>query len=119
MSLSSLVPLVTGTGGALIVLLAGMGLFLTGKLHPDPEFQRIITENDRLREANDLLRKASEELRAQNATLADASNLTNNLVTALIGVAHERRAAENSQPPVVLQLPAPDPGVPGAGNVGA
>ena len=76
MGASDILPYITGTGGALIVLLAGCWLFVSGKIYP----AKVLEDKDRqiadLRQAI-----ANERLRAETAVLA--AQTTNAVLTAL------------------------------------
>ena len=83
--MQSWVPLITGSGGALIVLALGLYLFITGKLHSDSEYQKLIDENQDLK-------AALETERTTNNELARAGGVTNKLIGALVEVATDRHA---------------------------
>jgi hypothetical protein len=77
------------------VAIVGLYLFITGKIHGDPEFRRLLEENQALRKAlND------ERLAANEA--AKTGTLTNQLVEGLIKVATDPRKplppGESSKP---------------------
>lgn len=84
MNLSGLLPYVTGSGGALVVLALGAWLLIAGKLHSDAEFQRVLTENEQLKSALGSERRASNEL-------AMTGNVTNKLIGALVDVVTDRK----------------------------
>ena len=75
----------------------GLYLFLTGKVHSDPEFRKLETDNGDLRAANDKLTEALalERQRSNDATQAGA--VTNQLIGALTTLATEHRAAEKHE----------------------
>jgi hypothetical protein len=79
-NLSGVYPVITGAGGALIVLAIGLYLFLTGKIHSEAEFQRVITENESLKTALATERQANNEL-------AQTGGVTSRLIGALVDVA--------------------------------
>jgi hypothetical protein len=94
---SNYLPLITGGGGALVVLALWVWALATGKLHSDPEFTRVVAENDSLRAANDKLTEALglERQRSNDATQAGA--VTVQLIGALTTLATEHRAAEKHE----------------------
>jgi hypothetical protein len=83
-NLAALYPVFTGAGGALAVLVAGVTLFLSGKLHSDAEFSRVLAENDALRTALTLERQANNEL-------ARTGSITTKLLDALVNVTTDRQ----------------------------
>ena len=83
--MQSYLPLITGSGGALVVLAIVAYLLATGKLHSDSEFQRVADENKDLR-------AALETERTTNNELARAGGVTNKLIGALVEVATDRHA---------------------------
>ena len=98
---STLIGYILGPAGAAGLTLL---LILLGVLVPKPYHERILQQNAKLQAANDTLTAALADEREQNARLASSGQLTNQLVNALIQVAHERGAA----------IPLP-PGPPGEG----
>lgn len=85
--MTSLLPLISGSGGALIVMAIGLWLFLAGKIHSDREFSRLEAENAALRAESDRYRFALDtERRTVNET-AQAGQVSNQLISALITVA--------------------------------
>jgi hypothetical protein len=88
---ADILPYVTGAGGALFVLVAGIMLFLTGKLHSDREFARLVAENDALKtEARELRTALRTERAAVNET-ASTAQVTTQLISALTDLATEQR----------------------------
>lgn len=81
--MQSWIPLITGSGGALVVLAIVAFLLGTGKLHSDPEYQRVVDENKDLK-------AALETERSTNNELARAGGVTNKLIGALVEVATDR-----------------------------
>lgn len=81
------VPLITGSGGALVVLAIVAYLLGTGKLHSDTEYQRLAKEVDDLK-------AALETERTTNNELARAGGVTNKLIGALVEVATDRHAED-------------------------
>ena len=57
-TLSSYLPLITGGGGAIVVLVLAVWMFLTDKVHPDGEFQRILAALNAEKEAHARTREA-------------------------------------------------------------
>ena len=92
---SSLVTALLGSGGAAGVALV---LILIGVLVPRPYHQRVLDENEKLTQANDQLAAANAQLREANQNLTSSGQLTNQVVTALLGIAAERRGAGSSLP---------------------
>ena len=89
--MQSFLPLITGGGGALIVLALWVYAFFTGKLHPEAEFGKLEEENRALRAENEGLRLAlSTERKTVNET-ASAGQVTNQLISALAGLAAGRK----------------------------
>lgn len=91
-------PLITGGGGALVVLALLAYLFITGRLHSDTEFQRVLAENEALQDALD-----SE--RIINTEMIRAGGVTNSLIGAVVDLAHDRHAERQA-----LRPAAPDVG---------
>lgn len=83
------------------VAIAGLSLFVTGKIHSDAEFQRMLKENQFLREALETERKASTEAAQAGAT-------TNKFIEAMVQIAAEKNppARQHSK----RTLPAISPG---------
>lgn len=85
--METLIPLITGTGGGLVVLALWVYAFFIGKIHSHTEFSRLEEENRALRAENDGLRTAlSAERHTVNATV-DAGQVNVALINALIGLA--------------------------------
>ena len=103
----SWVPLITGSGGALVVLAILAWLLIIGKLHSDAEFQA------RSKEIEDL-KTALQTERTVNNELAHAGGVTNRLIGALVDVAAGRHpeAADRHLPGrgADLDVPAGDLG---------
>lgn len=92
--MASYLPLITGSGGALVVMAIGLYLFLGGKLHSDREYGKLEQENDQLRAEAAQLRVALDtERRTVNET-ASAGQVTNQLITALTTIAAGQRKAK-------------------------
>lgn len=77
-------PLITGSAGALVVLALVAWAFYEGKIHSDPEFQALRSENAELKAALATERTAGDEM-------AKAGGVTNQLIGALASLASERR----------------------------
>lgn len=85
--METLIPLITGGGGALVVLALWVWAFFKGLIHSNSEFSRLEDENRALRAENDGLRSAlSAERRTVNET-ANAGQVTNQLINALTNLA--------------------------------
>lgn len=56
--MESILPYITGSGGALVVLAAGFYWIMTGKLHTDAEFRKVEQESHDLKLALDAERQA-------------------------------------------------------------
>lgn len=78
-------PWITGSGGALVVLAIGLGLFISGKIHSDSEFQRVVAESE-------ARSRALETAQTINTELTRAGGVTNKLIGALVDVATDRNA---------------------------
>jgi hypothetical protein len=92
------IPLITGSGGALAVLVLWLAALLSRKLHTDAEFTRLETENTSLREENAQLRAALDSERRSASDVARAGAVTNQLISALTELAAERKQV---QPPAI------------------
>lgn len=92
------IPLITGSGGALVVLVIWLGTIMAQKLHTDGEFQRLEAENTGLREENSQLRAALDSERRSASDVARAGTVTNQLISALTELAAERKQIP---PPVI------------------
>jgi hypothetical protein len=80
---TSILPLITGSAGAVVVLALGCYLFFAGKLHSDAEFQKLAKENDDLKAALESERRALNDA-------ASTGTVTNRLISALIQVSAQR-----------------------------
>lgn len=89
--MTSYIPLITGSGGALIVLVCWIAALLSGKLHTDSEFTRLDDENTNLREENVQLHAALDAERRSASDVARAGAVTNQLIHALTELAAERK----------------------------
>ena len=91
-------PYITGSGGALAVLLLVVTLLLSGKLRTEREVKKLEAENDQLRSAYDKVAVALDtERRTLNDTVA-AGQVTNQLIAALTSVATGKPAAALTSP---------------------
>jgi hypothetical protein len=91
---TSYLPYITGSGGALAVMAFGLYLFLSGKLHSDREFSKVESDNTNLRAANEKLTEALSLERQRSNDAAQAGEVTNQLIGGLVRLATEHRAAE-------------------------
>ena len=100
--MESYIPLITGSGGALVVLAIVAYLLGIGKLHSDQEFSKLEADNTRKDEVIDRLQEALtlERQRSNDATSAGTVNLQ--LIDGLIKLATEHRAAEAADVKAVL-----------------
>lgn len=110
--MESFLPLITGGGGALIVLALWVYAFFTGKIHSEQEFSRLEEENKELHTENNALRSAISSERKTVDETASAGQVTNQLISALAGLA----AGRNPTPPpppssTPLELTAKDVGL--------
>ena len=92
--MTSWLPFITGSGGALAVMAFGLYLFLTGKLHSDRDFSKLEADNKDLRAANDRLQEALGLERQRSDAVAQAGGVTNQLISGLEKLATEHRDAE-------------------------
>lgn len=92
------IPLITGSGGALVVLVIWLGTIMAQKLHTDGEFTRLEAENISLREENAQLRSALDSERRSASDVARAGTVTNQLISALTELAAEHKSVP---PPVI------------------
>ena len=102
--MQSWIPLVTGSGGALVVLAIVAYLLGVGKLHSDSEYQRLADENRDLK-------AALETERITNNELARAGGVTNKLIGALVDVATDRHDGHHEAARKDLGLAAGDLGL--------
>ena len=86
----SLIPLITGGGGALVVLMLVAYAFYLGKIHSDPEFQREVARGDRLEAA---LREKDKALEAASDR-ADAAVRASELIADAFTEARRRRGGQ-------------------------
>ena len=88
--MQSYLPLITGSGGALVVLAIVAFLLGTGKLHSDTEFQARVDENRELKDENRDLKNALEIERSTNNELARSGGVAAKALDALVEVATGR-----------------------------
>ena len=79
-----MLPLITGSTGAIVVLALVAYLFYIGKLHSDSEMQKLIRENEDLKEALASERRAVDEAMR-------TGTVTNQLISALTQIAEHRQ----------------------------
>ena len=94
---SSWLPLITGSGGALVVLALWVSAFFTGKIHSDRDYTKLEADITDLQAANGKLQEALdlERQRSNDATAAGA--VTNQLIGGLVKLAGEHRALEQHE----------------------
>ncbi|HEY6278721.1 MAG TPA: hypothetical protein VIX86_20605 [Streptosporangiaceae bacterium] len=95
--MQNVLPLITGSSGALVVLAVVAYLFLAGRLHSDAEYRKLVRENDDLKAA------LADERRAVDEAMRTGT-VTNQLITALTQLAENRRPIPPPAPP---HRPAP------------
>jgi len=88
---TSWLPLITGSGGALVVLAIWIGMLVAGQLHTDKEFTKLEERADALETENDALRDAIETERRAASDVARAGAVTNQLIAALTGMAAQKK----------------------------
>ena len=104
--MASLLPLITGGAGALVVLSLWVFAFYSGKLHSDREFTKLEQENGYWRSAYSRLVEAVQTERQAANESAQAGQVTNKLIAALTDVAVARR--HSSPVPPGPPVPPPD-----------
>ena len=102
--MQSFLPLISGAGGALVVLALWVYAFFTGQLHSDKEYQKLVDENADLK-------TALETERITNNELARAGGVTNKLIGALVDVATDRHDGHHEGARKDLGLTAGDLGL--------
>jgi len=101
-------PLITGSGGALVTMALGVWLFLAGKIHSDEEFKAMQAERDYWRDAHAEATRAMEiERRIVNET-AQAGQVNNQLLSAIVNLATSRALPGS---PVRSRKPPSGPGL--------
>lgn len=85
-------PLITGSGGALVILAIIAWAFYAGRIHSDREFCKLEAENDALKAENTQYRIALETERKTVGEVASAGQVTNQLINALTTLASEKAA---------------------------
>lgn len=96
--MENLLPWITGSGGALVVLALVAWAFYAGRIHADREFSKLETENDQLRAENGQLRAALDTERKTVNETASAGQVTNQLITALAALAAEKTSGGPEAP---------------------
>lgn len=99
-------PLITGGGGALVVLALWVYAFYAGKLHSQEEFGKLEKENTGLRAENEGLRIALSTERRTVDEAASTGQVTNQLISALAGLAAGRQPAPSPPPGLTAKDPA-------------
>lgn len=94
MNPADVLPYLTGAGGALFALTAGIALIITGILVPKAYHQRVLDENEKLREAAETLRETARMAQEQNMQLANSAQVTIQLMHVLDSIARERSGRE-------------------------
>lgn len=84
-------PLITGGGGALVVLSLVAWGFYSGKLHSHREFVKLERENASLRDALDRKEQTSTIERQATVETARAAAVTNRLLDAFLALAAANR----------------------------
>lgn len=99
--MGSYLPLITGGGGALVVLAIGLWLVISGTLHTDLEFKAMVEERDFWRDAATSNASARDTERRIATETAQAGQVTNQLIHALTEIAAQRsgRTSGRRQPP--------------------
>lgn len=87
--MTSFLPLVTGSAGALVILAIIAYLFFTDKIHSEAEFQRVVAAFGQEREAHDRTRQALELAAAR----AEAGMKPAELLAAVFELTKERERA--------------------------
>ena len=111
--MESYLPLITGSGGALVVLAIIAFLLGTGKLHSDTEFQARVAESRELKDENKDLKAALDIERTTNSELARSGGVAAKALDALVEVATGRHEvnADRHDPPKVAGLTPEDLGL--------
>jgi hypothetical protein len=92
----SYLPLITGSGGALVTLALGLWMFVSGKIHPQSEMHSMESERDYWRDAYMKVSQAITIERRIATETAEAGQVTNQLIQALAEIAATR---SGSTPP--------------------
>ena len=80
----SLIQLLINACPSAAVAIAGVVLFVTGKVHSDGEFKRVLAENN-------FLKKALEDERKASTEASKAATTSNKLIDALVEVATDKK----------------------------
>ena len=89
--MSSYLPLITGSGGALIVLALWVYAFVSGKIHSDREYTKVETDSARKDEVIERLQEALDLERQRGNDVAQAGAVTNKFIGAMVAIATDRR----------------------------
>ena len=90
--MSDYLPLISGSGGALVVLSLWVYAFFTGKIHSDRDYTKLERDNADLQSANDKIQEALDLERQRSNDAAAAGAVTNQLIGGLVKLATEHRA---------------------------
>lgn len=90
MSVGDLIPLITGGGGAIVALVVGIVLIMTGKLVTGREHDRLLAAYDKAVAANDTLTISLQACRENNSQLLASGNLTTKLLDSLVALSQQR-----------------------------
>lgn len=99
MNPADILPYLTGAGGALFALALGITLIISGVLVPRAYHQRILEENQKLRETAETLRETVRMAQEQNMQLANSAQVTIQLMKVLDGIAREKGPGPPPGPP--------------------
>lgn len=95
--MEQILPLITGSAGALVVLAFIAWGFWSGTLHSDSEFRKVEQERDYWRAASESKDQAiGLERRAVNEA-AEAGTVTNQLISAVVAMATEKSGRRRRQ----------------------
>ena len=96
-----ILPYLTGAGGALFALITGISLIISGVLVTRREHQRVLDENQKLRETAETLRETVRMSQEQNMQLANSAQVTIQLMKVLDAIARERNPGQPPGPPAL------------------
>ena len=92
MDFTTLLPLITGGGGAIVVLVLGYTLMLREELVTGRQYRRALALVEKLEAANDILRTTNATQQNQVDRLLDGAALSNTLAQALVTAAQQPKA---------------------------